>query len=171
MARLFEMLSSELHHIAAAFLRNERCDHTLQPTALVHEAFLRMIDQTVIAKSDQQRFVGFAARAMRRVLVDHARRRNAQRRGGGDWKRVTLAASLAETDGPTTVDLVELNGLLERFEQVDPRACRVVELKFFADLSFDEIAATLGVNERTAYRDWSVARVWLARALSDARDA
>lgn len=158
------MLSAELHRIATAHLRNERRDHTLQATALVHEAFLKMIDSTAVDHADQQRFLGIAARAMRQVLVDHARKRAAQRRGGA-WQRVTLATHLAG-DGPAALDVLVLDELLQRFEQVDPRACRIVELKLFADLAFDEIAAMLDVTERTVYRDWSVARAWLARELT-----
>ena len=157
-------MSAELRAIAANFLRNERVDHTLQPTALVHEAYLRLVDSTVASDTDRQRFMGLAARAMRRVLVDHARRKAAQRRGGDVWKRVSLDPDLSPGEGGE-LDLVELNDLLEKYERLDERACRVVELHFFAGLSFAETAEVLQVTERTVYKDWSMARVWLAQQM------
>ncbi len=163
-------VSDELRAIAASFLRRERDDHTLQPTALVHEAYLRLIDNTVVADADRDRFLGFAARAMRQVLVDHARKVRAQKRGGDAWRRVTLHPDLASAAGGE-VDLVELNDVLEKFERVDPRACRVVEMHFFAGMGFAEVAGVLGVTERTVLKDWSMARAWLGRELRATGDA
>jgi RNA polymerase sigma factor (TIGR02999 family) len=165
--RLFPVLSAELRAIASSFLRQERPDHTLQPTALVHEAYVRLIDKTAVQESDRQRFLGLAARAMRQVLVDHARRRGAQRRGGDAWARVTLEDDIDIEAGG--LELVELSDLLDRFESLDPRACRVVEMRFFAGLSFAEIASVLELTERTIYKDWAVAKTWLARELRGQR--
>jgi len=162
---LFNLVGDELHAIAEAYLRRERAEHTLQPTALVHEAYLRLVDTTAIQGGDRNRFLSIAARAMRRVLVDHARRHQAARRGGGGGQRVTLHPDL-ETAGTKDVDILELHGALERFSAVDERAARVVEMRFFAGLSIDETAEALGVSDRTVDNDWYVARAWLMRELS-----
>lgn len=162
--RLMPLLWDELRNIAAACLSQERLDHTLQPTALVNEVYLRLVDATVVGPGDRERFLGLAARTMRRVLVDHARRLKAGRRGGGVWQRVTLHPDLA-AGKVDTVDVVELNELLDEFSTIDPRAGRVVELRFFGGLSIDETAAVLGVSDRTVDNDWYAARAWLTRAM------
>jgi RNA polymerase sigma-70 factor (ECF subfamily) len=163
---LLELVGEELHALAAGYLRRERASHTLQPTALVHEAWLKLIDSTVIASGDRGRFMSVAARAMRRVLIDHARGRNRQRRGG-DWKRVSLAPDLLASEA-TDVELIDLDDALRKFAERDPRAARVVELRFFAGLSVEEIAELLGVSRSTAYEDWLMARGWLGRELHKA---
>jgi len=162
---LLNLVGDELHAIAEAYLRRERAEHTLQPTALVHEAYLRLVDTTAIQGGDRNRFLSIAARAMRRVLVDHARRHQAVRRGGGGGQRVTLHPDL-ETAGTKDMDILELHEALERFSAVDERAARVVEMRFFAGLSIDETAEALGVSDRTVDNDWYVARAWLMRELA-----
>jgi RNA polymerase sigma-70 factor (ECF subfamily) len=164
-SELMALVVDKLRGIADGYLRRERADHTLQPTALVHEAYLRLIDSTVIQSSDRNRFLGFAARAMRQVLVDHARRRGAEKRGGASWERVTLHPELAIA-GRSEVDLVELDEVLERFGAVDARAARVVDLRFFAGLTAQEAADVLGVSKTTVDDDWYMAKAWLGRKLA-----
>jgi RNA polymerase sigma factor (TIGR02999 family) len=161
---LLELVGEELHNIASAYLHKERVNHTLQPTALVHEAYLKLIDSTVIQGGDKGRFMSVAARAMRRVLIDHARGKNRQRRGGGDWHRVSLDPDMLAV-GAAEVDLLDLDDALSRFAERDPRAAQLVELRFFAGLSVEEIAELLGVARRTAYDDWYMAKAWLGREL------
>ncbi|GJM22787.1 MAG: extracytoplasmic sigma factor ECF [Planctomycetota bacterium] len=165
---LMERLFDELRRVASSLLAQERNSHTLQPTALVHEAYLRLIDTDELAAGDRQRFFGLAARAMRRVLVDHARRRRAEHRGG-DWQRVELESDLLP-GGESLDGVLEVDEVLQRFASVDPRASQVVELRLFAGLSSAEAAEVLGVSERTARNDWSTARAWLSRELTRGED-
>ena len=161
--RLFELVYEELRRLATSFMRNERVEHTLQPTALVHEAFLRLVSATQIEWQDRAHFMGIAARAMRQILVDHARRHRAEKRGGG-VKAVTLsAAELAIPDD--AVEILDLHEALERFAGVDQRAAQVVELRMFGGLSVQETAQVLEVSARTVDGDWAVARMWLTREL------
>ena len=162
-ARLAEALYPELRRLASALMRRERQDHTLQPTALVGEAFLRLVDQSSIEWKDRAHFLGIAARVMRQILVDHARRHGAAKRGAG-VQMVTLDDNLSGSAGP--VELLVVNDALERFAQLDERGARVVEMRVFGGLTVDEIAAALGVSKRTVDNDWAVARMWLARELS-----
>jgi RNA polymerase sigma factor (TIGR02999 family) len=162
-ARLAEALYPELRRLAAALMRRERQDHTLQPTALVGEAFLRLVDQTRIDWQDRNHFLGIAARVMRQILVDHARRHGAVKRGAG-VQMVTLDDNLSGNAGP--VELLVVNDALERFARLDERGARVVEMRVFGGLTIDEIAGALGVSKRTVDNDWAVARMWLARELS-----
>ncbi len=164
-AQLLKLVDEELYAIAEAYLRRERRDHTLQPTALVNEAYMRLVDVTAIRGGDRGRFMSIAARAMRRVLVDYARRRLADKRGGHGWQRVSMHPELMSSD-TSDVDILELHEVLERFALIDERASRVVELRFFAGLSIDETAEALGVSDRTVDNDWYMARAWLARELS-----
>jgi RNA polymerase sigma factor (TIGR02999 family) len=147
-------------------MRRERPNHTLQPTALVGEAFLRLVDQTRIDWQDRAHFLGIAARVMRQVLVDHARERGAAKRGG-DVQRVTLD-DYAGQENPAPLDVLILNDALDRLAAIDPRGARVVELRVFGGLTVEEVAALLDVSKRTVDNDWSVARMWLARELRDA---
>ena len=165
LADLLAAVQRELHGLAAGHLRRERPDHTLQPTALVNEAYLRLVDSTRVGAEDRQRFLAIAARAMRRVLVDHARRRKRLKRGGDAWQRVTVDLDLELSDAGGAVDVVELSELLDKLQELDERACRIIEMHFFAGLSFAEVAEALGITERTAYKDWAAARLWLAREL------
>ena len=162
-ARLAEALYPELRRLAAALMRRERQDHTLQPTALVGEAYVRLVDQSRVEWKDRAHFLGIAARVMRQVLVDHARRRGAIKRGTGT-QLLTLDENLAGSAGP--VELLLVNDALERFSRLDQRGARVVEMRVFGGLTMEEIAAALGVAKRTVDNDWAVARMWLARELS-----
>ena len=166
-SELLERVYDELRGLAEHYLGRERRDHTLQPTALVHEAYMRMVGREVSRDDERQHFLAIGAQAMRRVLVDHARGRNRDRRGG-TWRRVTLDVPLhgSTTSEPANeLDLVELSALLDRLAERDERSARVVELRFFGGLSIDETAAVLGVSSGTVDNDWLTARAWLSREL------
>jgi RNA polymerase sigma factor (TIGR02999 family) len=162
--RIFEIVYDELQRLAGGLMRRERVDHTLQPTALVHEAYCRLIDQTRIEWQNRAHFFGIAARAMRQILVDHARKRVAAKRGG-DWQRVTLDEQL-ELGVDADVEVSELDGALTRLEEMDERMSRVVELHVFGGMKEEEVAHVIGVSRRTVQRDWQVAKLWLGRELS-----
>lgn len=163
--RLFVAIYPELRRLARAMMRREKAGHTLQPTELVHDAFLRLVDQAVLRDADRVRFLGIAGRAMRQILVDHARRRDALKRGGAAH-RVTLDEALA-AEGIGVDALLELDRTLANLEAAHPRAARVVELKVFGGLVAHEIAEVLGVSKRTVDGDWALGRMWIARALAD----
>ena len=155
----------ELRRLARAYLARERRGHTLQPTALVHEAYLRLVDQRAVDFGNRAQFVGLAAVMMRRIIVNHARDRAALKRGG-EMDRVTLG--LAEkAQAPATVDVLALHEALDRLAALDARKARVVELKFFGGMTSEEIAAALSCSTATAEREWSFARAWLFDALDD----
>jgi RNA polymerase sigma factor (TIGR02999 family) len=156
---LFSLLYSELKVLAGRQLRNERKGHTLQPTGLVHEAYLRLMRAEEVDREDRARFFAIAAQAIRRVLIDHARRRRSAKRGG-DWQRITLAAGeeFSERDG---VDLLALEEALKKLAALDPRQARIVELRFFGGLGMAEIALALDVSKRTVQGDWAMAKGWL----------
>ena len=162
--QLLPAVYGELRRLAAAYLRGERPGHTLQPTALVHEAYVRLIDQRQIDWTNRAQFVGIAAVMMRRILVNHARDRIADKRGGGA-EHVPLTLS-GEGIGAPEVDLLDLHDALTDLTETDPRKGRIVELKFFGGLTTEEIAATLDVSVATVQRDWKFARAWLNRAVS-----
>src|SRR5438552_18264302 len=155
MARVYD----ELHRLAAAYMRRERGDHTLQTTALVHEAYLRLVGQRDIAWKNRAHFLGVAAQMMRRVLVDHARAHLCRRRGGPQ-QRVSLD-EVCISPRTHSADLVALDEALTRLAQIDARQAQVVELRFFGGLTAEETAKILGVSTKTVNRDWLVARVWL----------
>lgn len=157
--RLFPLVYDELRQVAQRALRRERPDHTLRPTELVHEAYLKLAGGRGGEWQDRAHFIGIAARAMRQILVDHARRRLAGKRGGG-WERTTLEAIGAEQELPPE-ELLALDAALERLEQFEPRLRALVEYRFFGGLPDREIAELLGVSERTVNRDWTRARAWL----------
>ena len=162
--RLLPIVYAELRRLAASYLRRERPGHTLQPTALVHEAYVRLMDQRQIDWSNRAQFMGLAAVMMRRVLVNHARDRVADKRGGGaEHVPLTLAG---EGIGAEEVNLLDLHDALNRLTESDPRKGRIVELKFFGGLTTEEIAEMLNVSVATVERDWKFARAWLYRAVS-----
>ena len=164
---LFAMAYAELRRLAAVALRRERPEHTLQPTALVHEAFMRLAGVDDARWNDRDHFIAAAARVMRRVLVDHARSREALKRGEGD-----SVLPLEDIDVPaatTAIDLTALDDILERLATLDPRQARIVELRFFGGLTVEETAALVGTSPRTVKREWQMARAWLARELSSSR--
>jgi len=163
-AALTELLYPELRRLASRLMRQERQSHTLQPTAVVHEVFLRLVDQERIEWQDRAHFLGIAARVMRRILVEHARRRNAEKRGGG-LARVTLDESLVPSEDPA-IGLLAVDQVLTRFAGVDERAAAVAELRIFGGLTVREITQELGVSPRTVNADWAMARLWLARELA-----
>lgn len=163
-----EAVYDQLRSLARGFLARERRDHTLQPTALVHEAYLRLAAQKRVAWQGRTHFFAVGATVMRRLLIDHARRQG-RLRHGADWQRVTLdgALQLAPNAALGLEDLLALDHSLHRLAAIDPRAARVVEMRFFAGLAMEEIAGVLGVSKRTVEGDWSHARAWLAAALAD----
>ncbi len=165
-AKLMPLVYEELRRLAREYLRRERADHTLQATALVHEAYLRMVDEKSVTWQNRAHFYGIAARLMRRILVDYARAHNAAKRGGLQQKFALDEARDLPAPGPT--DLVALDGALESFAKTYPRKSEVVELKFFGGLEANEIAEVLKVSEKTVLRDWSFAKLWLCRELSAA---
>ena len=161
LARVIPLVYNELRVIASRYLKNERREHTLVPTALVHEAYLRMVDQSQPGWQNRAHFLGCAAQVMRHVLVDHARARARGKRGGGAV-RVTLDES-AERAGERDVDLVALDEALQALSVMSERQSRVVELRYFGGLSLDETAEVLQVSRGTVKRDWALARSWLRR--------
>jgi len=160
---LLPLVHDELRRIAGAQMRNERRDHTLAPTALVNEAFVRLANQPDMPWQDRAHFLGVAALAMRHVLVDHARAKRAQKRGG-ERARVTLQDGLAAED-ERRVDLLDLDEKLEAFRELHERRARVVELRFFGGLTFEESAHVLDVSAKTVEADWYFARAWLRREM------
>jgi RNA polymerase sigma factor (TIGR02999 family) len=156
------LVYDELRRLAAAYLHRERSDHTLQPTALVHEAYLRLIDQRSVDWRNRAQFVGLAAVMMRRILVNHARDRAAGKRGGGAT-RVTLTDESAVRS--PDFDLLALHDAIDRLAVHDPRKAQLVELKFFGGLTTEEMSEVLHVSSATIERDWSFARAWLYEAL------
>jgi RNA polymerase sigma factor (TIGR02999 family) len=161
--RLFEVLHPELRRIAGRVMARERRDHTLDPGALVNEACVRLLGDPP-AFNDRVHFLAIAAQTMRRVLIDHARGRAADKRGGVQ-ERLTLSAVDGWNPAVPREDVLALNDVLSKLEQVDPRAARVVELRFFGGLHEHEVAEVLGVSAITVKRDWKVARAWLLARL------
>lgn len=166
--RLMHAVYPELNRIAHRFLANERSGHTLDPSALVHELWLRMTGGGAVTIHDRSHFFALAARSMRQILIDHARARGADKRGG-DRRRVSLSDIDALCVDAPVEDLLTLNSALAQLETADPRAARVVELRYFGGLSGAEIARTLGISEITVKRDWRAARAWLIVRLDDDR--
>jgi RNA polymerase sigma factor (TIGR02999 family) len=161
--RLFPLVYDELRRTASRLLRGERPGHTLQPTALVHEAYLKLVGAPAPDWQNRAHFMGVAARAMRQLLIDHARRRQAAKRGGGAVP-VRITNENLGIDVPLD-ELLALNDALDRLGTQHDRLRRVVELRFFAGLTEDEVAEALGVTARTAQRDWAKARAWLYKEL------
>ncbi len=163
--KIFEIVYDELHYLASNLMRRERIDHTLQPTALVHEAYCRLIDQTRIEWQNRAHFFGIAARAMRQILVDHARSKAAVKRGG-DLHRVTLDERLGIGIN-VDVEIFELDNVLARLEKMDERMARIVELLVFGGMTEVEVAHVLSVSRSTVQREWVVAKLWLGKELSE----
>lgn len=161
---LTPLVYGELRNLAARYLRRERSDHTLQSTALVHEAYLRLIDQNQVRWQNRAHFFGVAAQMIRRILVDHARTRHAQKRGGNAQK-----LSLDEAIGlpeQRDLDIIALDDALKLLAELDPQQSKVIELRFFGGLSIEETAEALGISPATVKREWVTARAWLLRQLS-----
>lgn len=168
--RLMPRVYEELKRIAEGAMRRERKDHTLQPTALVNEAFLRLIDGTRVQWQSRAHFFAVAATVMRRILVSHARSRGAQKRGG-DGNRIPLHDEMAAVRGQADVDVLELDTLLDALAELNERHAKVVELRFFADLTIEEVAESLGVSDWTVKNDWRVARAWMLKQLDTSHEA
>lgn len=169
MDQLMPLVYDELRVIAANRLQHERADHTLQPTALVNEAFLRLADQTRVNWQGKAHFCAVAANMMRRILVDHARRRNALKREAGG-RQVPLQDTLLPSVSPTPLDVVAVNDLMEQLANLNPRQAQVFELRCFGGVDVKETAAVLDVSEATVKNDWRFARAWLASGLAPAED-
>jgi RNA polymerase sigma factor (TIGR02999 family) len=161
---LFDLVHRDLRARAAACLRRERRDHSLQPTALIHETYLRLVDQDRVDWQNRAHFLAIAARMMRRVLVDHARRRLAIKRPA-QALRVALDDDVGRVE-PVPCDVLALHAALEELELLDDRQAQIVELRYFAGMSEDEIAAALGVSRSSIRREWQMARAWLYRRLT-----
>lgn len=164
---LMPLVYSELHRQAARYLRNERPGHSLQTTALIHEAYIKLIDQSEIEWQSRTQFLAFAAKVMRHILVDHARARDRGKRGGAGAVKVPLeeAATMIQVD-EQNVDLMALDEALNRLAKIDEQQVRLVELRYFSGLSLEEAAAALKISRATAARDWQMAKAWLHRELT-----
>ena len=163
MESLLPLVYDELRSLARHYLSAERGGHTLQATALVHEAYLRLVDQAPSSMENRARFFGVAARLMRQILVDHARSRQAAKRGGDNLITLDESADIAPS---RDLDLVALDDALNGLARLDERQARIVELRFFAGLSLEEISEALNVGSATVQRDWTAARAWLYREMS-----
>jgi RNA polymerase sigma-70 factor (ECF subfamily) len=161
---LLPRVYQELRRRAAAYVRRERRDHTLQPTALVHEAYLRLVGQERVAWRNRAHFFGVASQMMRRILIDHARAHLAAKRPGGAFK--VMLDDRAGAIQPRECELLMLDAALNELTMVDPRLARIVELRYFGGLSEQEVAAVLSVSRSTVTRDWQTARAWLCRRMT-----
>ncbi len=163
--KLVPIVYDELRRQAARYLRHERAGHTLQTTALIHEAYLRLIDQKNVHWQNRAQFFGIAAQLMRRILVDHARTRKRAKRGGSDI-RVPFEDAVAIASAPE-LDVVALDEALKRLAEIDEQQGKIVELRFFSGLTVEETAEVLGISPATVKRDWSMAKAWLHREISN----
>ena len=161
---LFPLVYAELRRIAAREMRREKPGRTLQTTALVHEAYLRLLKDASLSFENRAHFLGIAARAMREILIEHARARVARKRGGGA-ERLTLDDLLAPVPSPS-IDVLALDEALQRLARLDERHARVVELRYFGGLTVEETAAALGLSPATVKRAWTLSRAWLYRELT-----
>jgi RNA polymerase sigma-70 factor (ECF subfamily) len=162
--RLISLVYAELHRLAHRYMRRERSGHTLQPTALVHEVYERLVDLQNVSWQNRAHFFGVSAQLMRRILVDYARSRRYTKREG-QWRQVPLNEAVALFHDRQT-DIVALDDALRALADVDPRKSRVVEMRFFGGLSIKEVAEVLSISEESVQRDWRLAKVWLLRELS-----
>src|SRR5262249_19008521 len=162
--KLIPAVYQELRRMADRYLRSESAGHSLQPTALVHEAYLRLIDQSQVEWHNRAHFFGVAAQMMRRILIDHAKTKHRAKRGGGARK-----ISLEETANYTrekAAELVALDEALKELSEIDERKSRIVELRYFGGLTVDETAEVLGISDKTVMRDWNLAKAWLYQAMT-----
>jgi RNA polymerase sigma-70 factor, ECF subfamily len=163
--QLLPIVYDDLRALAEKYLRSEPAGHTLQPTALVHEAYMKLVDQTRVDWQGRTHFFAVGAQAMRRILVDHARRRRANKRGG-DRHRVMIDEQLL-ADGRRDEDLLDLDEALDKLAELDTNQAQMVEMRFFGGLNVAETALALGISKRTAEREWSMVRTWLRRELAE----
>lgn len=157
---ILPLIYNELRSLASNYLRRERSDHTLQPTALVHEAYIKLIDQTQVKWQNRAHFFGIAANIMRRILVDYARKHHAEKRGG-DAEKLPLEEEIMIVSVGKSAELLALDEALENLAKVDPQKSKIVELRYFGGLSVEETAEVLGVSEITVKRHWRMAKAWL----------
>ena len=163
--RLLPFVYNELHRQASRYLRRERSDHTLQTTALIHEAYLKLIDQNQVEWQNRAHFFAVAAQAMRRILVDYARTRKREKRGGDDVK-LQLDEAVNVSTGEKSIDLVALDEALTRLSKFDERQAKVVELRYFSGMTEEETAEVLSLSPATVRRDWNMAKAWLHSQLT-----
>lgn len=163
--RLLEIVYDDLRRLAGAYMQNERSDHTLQATALVHEAYVRLVDWKNVTWQNRAQFFAIAAQVMRRVLIDHARGRQSQKRSG---HKLVLDEAISISDA-RPIDLIALDEALASLEKVDPRQAKIVELRFFAGLSIEEVAYLLKISESTVRREWTFAKAWFQRELGSGK--
>lgn len=164
--QLMPVVYGELRRLASAYLRRERSNHTLQSTALVHEAFLRLVGQQGVEWRNRAHFFGIAAQMIRRILVDYARAYHAEKRGAGAVKLELDEVLAAALDSGVDLDLLALNGALDRLSDLDARQARIVELRFFAGLSIAETAEVMSLSPASIKREWNTARAWLFREMT-----
>jgi RNA polymerase sigma factor (TIGR02999 family) len=162
--QLMSLVYDELRRLAGSYLRRERVEHTLQPTALVHEAYLQLIDQSQVSWESRAHFFGAAARLMRRILVDHARAHKAEKRGGGE-ERLELNEAIG-VPAQKDINLLALDDALSELTRIDQQQSQIVELRYFGGLSIEETATVLKISPATVKREWSMAKVWLYRQIS-----
>jgi RNA polymerase sigma factor (TIGR02999 family) len=165
LAGLLPGVYEELRRLASGYLNSERREHTLQPTALVHEAYLRLLKQERVHWKDRAQVLGFGARVMRQILINHAEARASMKRGGKDSIRITLDEAL-DIYQQCDLDVAQVDQALKGLEELDPRQAQIVELRFFGGLTLKEIADALGISTATVKRDWTIAKLWLRRELS-----
>ena len=165
--KLLPLVYDDLRRRAAAYLRHERADHTLQPTALIHEAYLRLVDQQQVTWQNRAQFFGLAAQMMRRILIDHARARRSAKRPAAAVK-VTLDEYIGQVN-PVDCDVLLLNQALDELASFDPEQAKIVELRYFGGLAENEVAQVLGVSRSTVTREWQTARAWLFRRIRSGR--
>jgi RNA polymerase sigma-70 factor, ECF subfamily len=166
--RLLDLVYEDLRALAASHLRREGPGHTLQPTALAHEVFMVLVDQTKVDWKGRSHFLAIASQAMRRILIDHARGKDRQKRGGG-WKRIELTEQGEPASGESgsgIVDVEALDATLKKLAELDPRQARIVEMRYLAGMTVEEVAEALGVSKRTVEGDWTMARAWLRKELA-----
>jgi RNA polymerase sigma factor (TIGR02999 family) len=161
---LLSLVYDELRRIARQYLRRERSDHTLQPTALVHEAYMKLIDISDVSWQDRAHFFAVASNVMRRILVDHARARAADKRGGGEAQRIALEDAVKLSD-ETDIDLLALDEAMRQLAEFDRAQSKIVELRFFGGLTIEETAHVLGTSPATVKREWTMAKAWLFRRM------
>lgn len=167
---ILPLIYGELRNLAGNYLRRERSDHTLQPTALVHEAYLKLIDQKQVKWQNRAHFFGIAANIMRRILVDYARQHKAEKRGG-DAEKMPLEEEIVIVASGKSAELLALDEALETLAEIDPQKSKIVELRYFGGLSVEETAEVLGVSEITVKRHWRMAKAWLYGQLSNTNES
>lgn len=162
---LYPLIYSELRQLAYAHMRRQSPDHTLSKTELVHETYLKMIDQTTISATDRSHFLAIASRCMRQILIDYARKKHAQKRGGKE-KDITYIDELFKKKNSKANELLDIDAALKRLEKLNERLCKVVEMRFFGEMSIEDTAEALGISKSTVKRDWAKARGWLYKELN-----